>query len=317
MSRGWKIALIVAGGLVTVVVAFLLVLWWTAPPPLPIARTEPKDLPTAWRPSEADVEPAPASSLGEPQTPVSGDDMPQVEPPPPEPAPFLFDTEGTLVAEADGKVFATESYRLRYTEDGMSLRSTGQFSFKVVLATLRMNFEQELSGTTDSSPLSYRFELDAPLGQSQSIEARLIDNRMQGSSNDEPLDVSVDADRVLIVGTFSTYALLPARLIERGIAEETYDVFFFGGRPGNEPTEETDLLPQISILRDGTATLRVEGDAVLVDRYRIGGSTGGSILLALGPEFLALVSGEDESGFRVYRSDYFPNGFDLSSTEAD
>jgi len=62
-------------------------------------------------------------------------------------------------------------------------------------------------------------------------------------------------------------------------------------------------LPDVVILV-GTQTLTVNAYAIL-------STLGDSLLLAKDREFLALLAGTEDEAFFVYRSDFFPDGFEI------
>ena len=90
---------------------------WLAPPPM--AEEDPLEIEVP-EPSEARPEPPSMASIGLPLS-------------------------GTLAIEGNGRRFGEEEYSLRGEDDGVILQSDGEFRFKVLVATIRAQFDQELS----------------------------------------------------------------------------------------------------------------------------------------------------------------------------
>jgi hypothetical protein len=184
-----------------------------------------------------------------------------------------------------------------------------------VLATVRVAFQQRWEGTADLGPASYSLHLDAPLGQGQDIAGRLEEGQFVVRRNGAETVIAVAPERALVLGMFSTYAIVPLLFAKReadGVA--TFDALAFGGPPG-PASGDSGQLPVVVVERAGTVDVRIDGLPIAVDRLRIRSPFGYSFLYAKGREFLALTAGTADRPLIVYRSDYFPNGFSLAAGE--
>lgn len=287
LGRRAKIALAILGLLLLAVAAFALTLVLTSPSPgLPAQPVVEKPIPEAW----ATEIPDPAGAA---------------------PSPYWTMT-GSLSLLANGRAFGDEAYQLDVSPEGVRLSSTGRFWFRVVLANVSIAFRQEWAGTVGYEPVSFALHVEAPLGQGYDVAARLEGNELRVERGEETRTVSIDPSRALVLGMFSTYALIPAVFPEReegGVA--AFDALVFGGPPGAASGVGTEL-PTLVVERSDDATILLAGRALTLDRYRIRSSYGDSLLYAKGREFLALVAGTAERPLVAYRSDYFPEGFPLS-----
>jgi hypothetical protein len=226
---------------------------------------------------------------------------------------MTWSSTGSLLLSADGRTFGDETYRLDVSDDGASLVSTGRFWFKVVLATVRIAFEQHWEGTADLQPATYSLHLDAPLGQGQEIVGRLEEERYVVRRNGAETVIPVTPERTVVLGMFSTYATVPLLFAEReedGVAR--FDALIFGGPPGTAKGDPGGLPPMV-VERAGTVDVRIGGVSVTIDRLWIRSPYGDSLLYAKGREFLALTAGTADRPLVVYRSDYFPDGFSLAA----
>jgi len=120
-------------------------------------------------------------------------------------------------------------------------------------------------------------------------------------------------DVPLVLGTFSTYALIPLlfrELADKGSME--FQVIPLMRRRGQEEDPgKSDQPILLRVERAGDALIRAGSSEVIVDKYILTSSIGNSTLLAKDDEFLALVSSSGEGSLIAYRSDYFPEGIDL------
>jgi len=71
-------------------------------------------------------------------------------------------SSGRLSLFANGKSFGEETYDLRIAQEGTTLRSSGRFWFKVVLATVQVSFEQTLEADATLRPILYTAAFHAP-----------------------------------------------------------------------------------------------------------------------------------------------------------
>jgi hypothetical protein len=223
-----------------------------------------------------------------------------------------WQSTGALALTADGRSFGEEAYELSVSVDGAVLKSSGRFGFKILLVTIDVAFEQRWEGGADLEPMLYTLRMDAPFGQGQDVAGALDGGRFTVRHNRAETSISIAPERTIILGTFSTYALVPLLFEERqqdGVA--SLDVLLFGGPPGAAAAADGGGLPTIVVERAPTATARVGDLLIEFDVYRIRSPFGDSVLYAKGREFLALVAGTPDQPLLVYRSDYFPQGFSV------
>jgi hypothetical protein len=274
--------------------AFALVLHFTAPgPPGDAPEVAVKAIPSDW--IEALV------------------DQPTSEESATSPARAAWQSTGALALTADGRSFGEETYELNVSVDGAVLESSGRFWFKILLATIDVAFEQRWEGGAGLEPTLYTLHMDAPFGQGQDVAGTLDGDRFAVRRNRDETSLSIVPERTIILGTFSTYALVPLWFEQRqqdGAA--SLDVLLFGG-PRGTATGGGEL-PTVIVERAGTATARTGDLLIEFDVYRIRSPFGDSVLYAKGREFLALVAGTPDQPLLVYRSDYFPQGFNVVDT---
>jgi hypothetical protein len=279
------------------VLAFALVLRFTAPvPPGNAPEVAVKAIPSDWI-----------------EAPVG---VPAPENPAAPPARATWRSTGTLALTADGRSFGQEAYELSVSADGAVLESSGRFGFKILLATIDVAFEQRWEGGAGLEPTLYTLHMDAPFGQGQDVAGALDGGRFAVRRNRDETSLVIAPERTVILGTFSTYALVPLWFEERrqdGVA--SFDVLLFGGPPDAASATEGGKLPTVVVERDGTATVRGDGLLIEVERYTIRSPFGDSVVYAKGREFLALAAGTADRPLLVYRSDYFPQGFDVVDTQ--
>ena len=275
--------------------ACVLVLHFTAPAPLSNApEVAVKAIPSDW--IEAPV------------------DQPTSEESATSSARATWRSTGALALTADGRSFGEEAYELSVSVDGAVLKSSGRFWFKILLATIDVAFEQRWEGGAGLEPTLYTLHMDAPFGQGQDVAATLDGDRFAVRRNRDETRLSIVPERTVVLGTFSTYTLVPLwfeRRQQDGAA--SLDVLLFGGPPGT--AAGGGELPTVIVERAGTATARAGDLLIEFDAYKIRSPLGDSVLYAKGREFLALVAGTADRPLLVYRSDYFPQGFTVVDTQ--
>jgi hypothetical protein len=299
-SRRWKrwtwIALAALVSLGLLLLAFVLVLHFTAPvPPGDVPEVAVKAIPSDW--IEAPVD--------QPTSEESATSF----------ARATWRSTGALALTADGRSFGEETYELSVSVDGAMLESSGRFRFKILLATIDVAFEQRWEGGAGLEPTLYTLHMDAPFGQGQDVAGALDGDRFAVRRNRDETSLSIVPGRTVVLGTFSTYTLVPLwfeRWQRDGAA--SFDVLLFGGPPGAAAADGGGL-PTIVVERAGTATARAGDLLIEFDAYRIRSPLGDSVLYAKGREFLALVAGTPDRPLLVYRSDYFPQGFIVVDTQ--
>lgn len=305
--RWWIIVLIVVAVLAIVFGGFLLVLRLTSPPALdaPIPA-ESKALPEAW------LEPGSPRLQDEVAPPVP--QTPSATSRPSEERWTPYSTTGTLALVGEDRPFGEESYQLDVREDGITLVSYGRFWFKVLVATISVTFEQTYETDGNLRPRLYEAAFDAPLGQDRSIHNEIVDGVAYITSGNERMEIRI-GDDTLVLGTFSTYALLPVLFPlweSDGLA--SFDVLMFGGPPGQSEME-SGALPRMTVERLSPMRIRAQGQTLSVDAFAVTSDIGNSLLLARDNEFLAVLAEGDEESLLVYRTDFFPEGFEIVEDE--
>jgi len=301
MRKRWLLVLSIIVAVILVIGGGLLIALRLTAPALsdtPIA-TEQKELPTAWIEAESDPLLSSEAPLSESAaTPLKS-----------APDALVFSADGTLAFFGNGRPFGEEAYELKLTEDAMTLRSRGRFRFRIVVATINVAFEQELVSDAALHPSSYRATFDAPLGQDREIESVFTGETALINEGGREKEIEVP-ESAFILGTFSTYTLLPIAFAlheENGVA--SFDVLVFGGPPDQEAEDEGSSWMVVE--RRAAMRIRANGQTLSVDTYAITSALGESLLLAKGLEFLAFVAGDDEESLLAYRSDFFPDGIEI------
>ncbi|MGB2983850.1 MAG: hypothetical protein WBC63_08345 [Candidatus Bipolaricaulia bacterium] len=305
MRKRWKVVLLIVMGVLALVVGGLLLALRLSSPPLSVSpiSAERKDLPEAWLvPDDPSAFDASEDRTSEPPSSVVDD---------PTDDSASFSTSGTLAFVGDGRSFGEESYELVIADDAMTLTSFGHFRFKVLVATINIAFEQRLVGDGDLRPSLYEASFDAPLGFDRTVHSEIADGRAVILSGGEHSEIELDVDRAFVIGTFGAYALLPVLFPlreEGGIA--SFDLLVLGGPP-NQEDQGPDAVPRMTVERIPDVEIRVADAVLSVDAYVVTSGFGQSTLLAKEKEFLGFVSGDEEESLRVYRVDYFPDGFEI------
>jgi len=297
----WIISLSV-GVPVVIVGGLLLVLILSSPPP----RTELGEIETRALPGLSDTVPS-----GSPAQPELNEEIVSAVLPPTL-STLGLPIRGTLVMHGDGKPFGEEHYELAYEDGIASLRSDGRFWFKALIATINLVFDQTLRWDDTLRPLEYAATFDAPLGFGRSYQASFAEAAAQVRINNDSDTFALKRDHTFIVGTFSTYAVVPLIDALRPLQEaETFDTLMFGGPPSQSREDESDGLPAMHVRRVEDGVIRAGEQEIWVSRYEISSEMGSMFLYALGIEFLGLYAGEEGDALFVYRADFFPDGFEI------
>ena len=301
MRRWVRVLLWSIGGLAVVVAGLLIALWATMPAAPELARAEePRELPEDW--------------LDPQQEPILAEDDRESAVEVPEAAFVPFSSRGTLALIGDDGPFGEEVYEISITPDSAELVSSGRFWFKVLVARIVIGFEQSLTADSHLRPARYEMTFDGPLGFDQDMSALFTEDRALITRGDEEGEIAVSPDRAFVVGTFSTYALVPRLFAEREQeGEATLELLLFGGPPnqGGTDGEATGGLPTVRVTRAGTARIRAGETEVVAERYLVLSGLGANELLARGDEFLAFRAVDETGSLLVYRSDYFPDGIEF------
>ena len=223
---------------------------------------------------------------------------------------------GTLAIMANGRQFGEESYELRISNDNrVHMTSRGTFSFKVILANVTASFSQDVSLDGELRPDRCTLEINGPLGiGNRRIEGVVVGNVARLTSGDRQDEIHIGTSHPLVLGTFSTYALIPVlfRLLEGEGTVKFQVIPLMSDRGKEDDAGKTDQPSLLSATRAADALIKTGAGEVIVDKYILASSIGNSTLLAKDDEFLALVASSSEGSLVAYRSDFFPDGIDLS-----
>ena len=314
MTKKRKIIIGLVIGIPVFLIALAAVLITLMEPPIPepVAPIEEKELPADWLANTGNeegiqVQTGSETTRGEEKTKPAEPDLP-------------YKSSGMLSFLSDGKPFGTETYELTISEEGAALHSSGYFQFKIVVATIRVTYTQTLNTDHKLKPTDYYLDFRAPLGFGQEIEAQFSSESLNLMRNEQTETISVDPSRLLVLGTFSTYALVPALFEARAKnGRSEFDVLILGGPPRESAPEggSSNSLSMLTIERVKDVTLQVGTRAITVDQYRVTSEMGESTLLGKGKEFLAFIAGDEDESMVVYRSDYFPTGLPLGPSGSD
>jgi hypothetical protein len=230
---------------------------------------------------------------------------------------FELPVAGTLVMVNKGKPFGEEIFELSKEGDEVMLRSNGKFWFKALVATITLKYDQVLQLDSYLRPLSLASTFDAPLGFGRETQAEFTGGRALVRSGDTVDEYAVDLERAFVLGTFSTYAVIPLLYELREFEGEAgLETLVFGGPPNSDEGAETDGLPETRISRIEDGVIQFDGREMVVSQYEISGSMGTMTLYARGIEMLGLLAGDDEESMFVYRADYFEDGFTVMDSAA-
>ena len=290
----------------TLIGGIALVLFFSSPNlDAELASIESRELPDAWlqeTPEDpAELEPDIDGSAPEEEVELSLDDL-------------GLPITGTLVILGDDRPFGEETFQLSIEEDQVVLRSNGTFWFKALIATITVPFDQILVLDSELRPLMLSSIFDAPLGFGRSIQAEFEDTRAIMRSGDDVKEYSVELDQAFVLGTFSTYAIIPL-LYELRQSEEVvnFNVLVFGGPPNHDEEAVDTGLPEMRVEKIEDGSIRFDDQVLTVSRYMVSGDMGAMMLYARGVELLGLYAGGNEESLFVYRADYFENGFEIGN----
>ena len=291
------IPIVLIGGVV-------LVLLLTSPnPDAELASIEIKEFPDAWL-QEASKDPVDLE-------PGSEDPVPEEEVEPPVDNLGL-PISGTLVMQGDERPFGEETFQIAIEEDRVVLRANGKFWFKALIATITIPFDQILMMDSELRPLMLSSTFDAPLGFGRSMQAEFKDELAIVQSGDDVSEYAVALDQAFVMGTFSTYALVPLLYeLRQSEGVVSFDVLMFGGPPNRDEEAVDDGLPEMRVEKIEDGIIRFDDQVLTVSRYLLSGNMGAMTLYARGVELLGLFAGDGEESLFVYRADYFENGFEI------
>jgi len=299
----WIIGLAV-GIPVVLIGGIVLVLLLTSPnPDAELASIEIKGLPDTWLQDipevPVDLEPGTEDLAPEEELGPSLDDL-------------GLPISGTLVMQGDERPFGEETFQITIEEDRVVLRTNGKFWFKALIATITIPFDQILLLDSELRPLMLSSTFDAPLGFGRIIRAEFGDERAVVRSGDNVSEYAVVLDHAFVMGTFSTYAIVPLLYeLRQSEGVVSFDVLVFGGPPNRDDEAADAGLPEMLVEKLEDGTIRFDDQELTVSRYEISGDMGAMMLYARGVELLGLFAGDEEESMFVYRADYFENGFEV------
>jgi len=291
------IPIVLIGGIV-------IVLLLTSPNPgVELASIETKELPDAWLQEESkdfvDLEPGTEAPVPEEEAEPSIDHL-------------GLPISGTLVMQGDERPFGEETFQIAIEEDRVVLRTNGKFWFKALIATITIPFDQILLLDSELRPLTLSSTFDAPLGFDRSVQAEFEDELAIVRSGDDVSEYAVALDQAFVLGTFSTYAIVPLLYeLRQSQGVVTFDVLVFGGPPNQDEEAVDDGLPKMRVEKIEDGAIRFDDQQLTVSRYLLSGDMGAMTLYARGVELLGLFTGDDEESLFVYRADYFEDGFEV------
>ncbi len=273
-------------------------LWWSlgpGAPPQPSLSTLPP------------VPPLPTSTTDAPAPQSETRDVPQTI------AVGPVD-HGTLVIEARGRRLGTESYTLERQENGdLYLRSNGMLHFKIAFFNVQASFVQVMTFTAQRRPLSYQLALSGPMGVGNRKISAGFGASSEGIVDDgqHQTKITLPEEPFLLLGMFSSYAILP--FWARPDAPQRLKVISLRG-------DRRDGGAEIWVVYKGKARLRAlhagaEAHAVDAEEYLLTSERFTMQLYLSGERLLGLQGAETEraESFRLYRSDLFPEGFEVLS----
>jgi hypothetical protein len=241
----WIIGLAV--GIPTALIGgIVLVLLLTSPnPAAELASIETKELPDAWFQEASedpiDLEPGTENPAPEEGAERSFDDL-------------GLPISGTLVVQGDEHLFGEEAFQLTLEGDHVVLRSNGKLWFKALIATITVAFDQVLMLDSVLRPLMLSSVFDAPLGFSRDMRAEFEDSRALIQWGDNFREYVVALDQVFVLGTFSTYAIVPLLYeLRQSEGVVSLDVLVFGGLSRRDEDAVDDGLPEMRVekIKDG------------------------------------------------------------------
>jgi len=304
--RRWRIALFVGIPLLVLAIAtFTLMFVASHSASDKELSVEPKEIPSSW------IVPSSSAQTGS----VVGTDADEVLLTDQLASPVERTMSGALIIIGNGKQFGEESYELQISNDnGVHMTSRGTFSFKVILAKVTAAFSQDVSLDGELRPDRYTLEINGPLGiGNRRIEGVVVGNVARLTSDDKQDEIHIGTSHPLVLGTFSTYTLIPVlfSLLEGKGTVEFQVIPLMRGRGKEDDAGKTNQPILLSVTRAGDALIKTGTGEVVVDKYILASSIGNSTLLAKDDEFLALVASSGDGSLIAYRSDYFPDGIIL------
>lgn len=243
------------------------------------------------------------------------------------PKEFTLPESATLAFEANGNALGTAEYQYSRLPDGrIQLFSQGEFSFKITLVEISVKYRQQVLWNEDLQPVYYTAEFRGPLSFGNRQTTLTI---QQGSATlqdgkDEAV-VSMPDGPFGILGMFSTYGFMAQALIQERLDMPLNTIFMGGGRPqeGEEGGNQGGAELQTFLLNVAKLTpmiIKTSNGEFEVERHAIQSADDGEesgdnfqILIYDGRwmGLLGVGNQEEDSMFKVYRTDIFPDGFEI------
>jgi hypothetical protein len=236
--------------------------------------------------------------------------------------------EGRLIGLLDGRIISDEQFQLTQTTDGLALTAQGYFYPTLLIIRATVDFSQEMQWGNDFRPQRYDLEAHGPLGfgdRSIQIEVELRQAIVKNGGNEQLRPLA--SGPFFLAGSFSSYTILPKILSAHAQAVHLQlPVFPSGWRgdapAGDSPAEQADFAPDLTLDREGAATLignDPQAKPLDVERYTLTMGKLTSDLFIQGDEFIASssrpVGPDGVPELVIYRADIFPEGFRILSNE--
>lgn len=226
---------------------------------------------------------------------------------------------GTLVFQIRGKNQGKETYQFsRLPDDGFQAFAEGELTTEVALIPFSFAYRQLLKMDDQFQPTYFATELKGPLGLgNQSTSVQFSNNNATLATGRDVVEFEVAAEKLVIINMFSTFALFPL-LFELGSPLATFQALDAGGfdESGEFLSGSNYRLGTMALQQLNDLELRVGEEKLMAQRYllKIAGPQDNYQLLYHQGRWIGVVGEvqDDQGGlFIVYRSDLYPNGFEV------
>jgi hypothetical protein len=280
-------------------------LWWSLGPGAPSELT-----PTA-------LPPVPPLSPSSAATPPPAPELPS----PAKPSDALQTLSigpidhGTFIIEARGQRLGTESYTLERRENGdLYLQSNGTLHFKIAFFNIQASFVQVMTFTAQRRPTSYQLALSGPIGiGNRKVSASFGASGGMVDDGQHQIEIALPEEPFLLLGMFSSYAILPlwAQLEQ---SQKLKVISLRGDRRDGDP-EVWVLLEYVDRVQLRPVGAQADSQSLDAEEYFLKNEHLTVRLYLSGERLLGLENdrAERDESFRLYRSDLFPQGFEVLS----
>ncbi len=245
--------------------------------------------------------------------------------------PFTLPESGTLAFEANGNPLGTSEYEYVRLPDGrVQLFAQGEFTFKITFVEVSVKYRQQVVWGEDLKPVYYTAEFRGPLDFGNQKNTLTINGGTATVNNGkEDASVTLPDGPLSVLGMFSSYGFLVQLLTEDRLEFPLNTVFMGGGRP-QEGQGQGQGGAQLQTFRMNIEKLDpmialVSNTEQTFERYAIQSAdqpedetddSGGNFqLLVQDGRWVGLLgvsaNSNEEGMFKVYRSDIFPEGFEI------